>query len=54
VEALQSRNGDKDDNRLLAVADFDLMTQVSVRAPGLGDTASLDRFPSCSASCGCH
>ena len=35
VEALQGRDGDKDDNSLLAVANFDLIkTQVSRRAPG--------------------
>jgi hypothetical protein len=35
VEALQRRDGDKDDNSLLAVANFDLFQiQVSMRAPG--------------------
>lgn len=35
VEALQGRDGDKDDNSLLAVADLDLLRpDVSMRAPG--------------------
>jgi hypothetical protein len=35
VETLQGRDGDKDDNRLLAVANFDLIRpKVSMRAPG--------------------
>lgn len=43
VEALEGRNGDKDDDRLPAVANLDLSrSKVSMRAPGL----ALDRFPS--------
>jgi hypothetical protein len=39
VEALQGRNGDKDGNSLLAVANLDLLRpQVSRRAPGHRDT----------------
>jgi hypothetical protein len=35
VEALKRRDGDKDDNSLLAVANLDLFQiQVSMRAPG--------------------
>jgi hypothetical protein len=45
VEALKGRDGDKDDNSLLAVADLDLWRSKS--ACELQDKA-LDRFPSCS------
>lgn len=46
VEALQGRDGDKDDNSLLAVANFDLF-QDPKSACELQDI-TLDRFPSCS------
>jgi hypothetical protein len=46
VEALQGRDGDKDDNSLLAVANFDLFQDLK-SACELQDSA-LDRFPSCS------
>lgn len=46
MEALQGRDGDKDDNSLLAVADFDLI-KIPKSACELHDKV-LDRFPSCS------
>lgn len=45
VEALQGRDGDKDDNSLLAVANLDLIKIQSQHASSRMDT-SLDRFPS--------
>lgn len=47
MEALQGRDGDKDDNSLLAVADFDLI-KTRESACELQDE-TLDRFPSCSS-----
>lgn len=47
VEALQGRDGDKDDDCLLAVANFDLTRQISKSACELQDARhALDRFPS--------
>lgn len=47
MEALQGRDGDKDDDSLLAVANLDLI-KTKESACELQDE-TLDRFPSCSA-----
>jgi hypothetical protein len=52
VEALQRWDGDKDDNSLLAVANFDLVFRYqSQRASSRMTLQSMDRFPSYSTSC---
>jgi hypothetical protein len=47
VETGQGRDGDKDDNSLLAVANLDLIKIQSQHASSR--TNALDRFPSCSS-----
>lgn len=47
METGQRRDGDKDDNSLLAVANFDLIKTQSQHASSRTD--ALDRFPSCSS-----
>lgn len=47
VEALQGRNGDKDGDSLLAVADLDLLPKITSQHAS-SRTNALDRFPSCS------
>lgn len=49
MEALQGRDGDKDDNCLLAVANFDLFQIQSQHASSRMTLQSLDRFPPYSA-----